>query len=522
MEPILLGLSSGVLLVYMCMVLVARKVTRRSIVDLIRSATWTRNGQSRYGGILRQGIAILVCIVCIGFTLFTNTESFREIIHDDVKPLIIGATGLLNMISVLVVLIFTMKPISAWIDKMLAPFPRASLIGRLALRHAEVHRVRTALLLIMFAAVLFLTGFAGVFGNTSARYFGSFDARVSTGGYDLTATKEGALSNDELEALLRESRDVRMSDLEQSLTVAQYVVPRANLVINGIDTRFADTVDIPLIERDARFASDREVWRAAAADPDVMIVSESDLKREGRSYGIGDRLALRLGDRVIEKTIVGIAQYRNENFGYHTASGYWIQKEELLEHVDGSSSLQTALLFRVADPQQLPKVAKDLERCLTLLNIYPLVNPQEISVVGSSFVQTIFGLFESFSSLAALIGCIGLMIVMYRIVIERRRQFGMLRAIGVLPRMISGSMILEGAIIGFIGMMLGLVMGSYTGYLMIETLSAAGEVPPQEFPYGKFGLYAAAGLALTLLCTALPARNIMRLHPAEATRYVEG
>jgi len=65
-------------------------------------------------------------------------------------------------------------------------------------------------------------------------------------------------------------------------------------------------------------------------------------------------------------------------------------------------------------------------------------------------------------------------------------------------------------------------MGSYTGYLMIETLSAAGEVPPQEFPYGKFGLYAAAGLALTLLCTALPARNIMRLHPAEATRYVEG
>jgi|HigsolmetaGSP11D_1036233.scaffolds.fasta_scaffold05674_2 ABC-type lipoprotein release transport system permease subunit len=253
-----------------------------------------------------------------------------------------------------------------------------------------------------------------------------------------------------------------------------------------------------------------------------MIVSELDLKREGRSYGIGDRIALRLGDRVIEKRIVGIAQYRNEHYGYTTASGYWIQKEELLEHVDGSSAWQTALLFRVADPEQLPKVAKDLERCLTLLNIYPLVNPQEISVVGSSFIQTIFLLFESFSSLAALIGCIGLMIVMYRIVIERRRQFGMLRAIGVLPGMISGSMILEGAIIGIVGMMLGLVIGSYTGYLMIETLSAAGEVPPQEFPYGKFGLYAAAGLALTLLCTALPARNIMRLHPAEATRYVEG
>ncbi|MGA9174451.1 MAG: FtsX-like permease family protein, partial [Thermoactinomyces sp.] len=150
----------------------------------------------------------------------------------------------------------------------------------------------------------------------------------------------------------------------------------------------------------------------------------------------------------------------------------------------------------------------------------PLRNPQQYFIAGQSFQQTILTLLEAFSALATLIGITGLMVVMFRMVRERRQQIGVLRAIGLGKRFISWSILLEGSVIAVTGIVLGIGLGCYVGLLIINAVLSEGNPIPIIFPYGKVLLYFGGALLFTLLCSAVPARQTMKLSPVEATRYV--
>ena len=207
--------------------------------------------------------------------------------------------------------------------------------------------------------------------------------------------------------------------------------------------------------------------------------------------------------------------------GYPTSHGLWVKQNAISQHAVDDQQIQTTILIQGKNNGMSKEVIKGIEKEFTLHNIYPLNNPTEKFVVQNSFIQVLFSLFEGFSALATFIGIAGLMVVMLRVIRERRQQIGMMRAIGVQGNLIYWSILFEGISLGLTGILLGMGLGSYTGYMMISSLmkDGGGNVTIL-IPYGKLAVYLLGSLLFTILASMIPARKAIKLPPAEATRYV--
>src|SRR5690606_33704539 len=124
---------------------------------------------------------------------------FREWVGETGQPLIVFAVGFLLAALTIVTVIAIMPRLFSGIALLLQPFPRRFGELMLAFRYPEVNRFRTGLLFLMFTLVLFLTSFSSVFVSSFAAFFGDFDARKATGGYDFAATAAGEVSTPDLE-----------------------------------------------------------------------------------------------------------------------------------------------------------------------------------------------------------------------------------------------------------------------------------------------------------------------------------
>lgn len=110
------------------------------------------------------------------------------------------------------------------------------------------------------------------------------------------------------------------------------------------------------------------------------------------------------------------------------------------------------------------------------------------------------------------------------IVAERRRDIGMLRAIGASQRTILTLILVEGLVQGIVGTALGLLLGYGLGWRAIGAASSIGRqflnvtVGSPAVTVGLIVLSIAMGVGITLIAGLLPARAAARVSPLEALR----
>ena len=106
-------------------------------------------------------------------------------------------------------------------------------------------------------------------------------------------------------------------------------------------------------------------------------------------------------------------------------------------------------------------------------------------------------------------------------VVERMREFGMMRAVGVRRSRVSRTVVLEGAVIGGLGIWLAVLGGVALGYFWVQVQFPAilGWRLEMHFPYRFAMLTSGLALALCLLGSFLPARRAARTLPSAALRY---
>jgi ABC-type lipoprotein release transport system permease subunit len=122
---------------------------------------------------------------------------------------------------------------------------------------------------------------------------------------------------------------------------------------------------------------------------------------------------------------------------------------------------------------------------------------------------------------------------MWMIVSERTREIGALGALGFTKRQISLLFMYEAAALGFVGSLLGVMVGgTLTKILSITGIDFAKAVsgmdpkilyPTKIFPAFSFGILIFAmvlGTVIPMLAAYFPARRAQRLNPAEALRAV--
>ena len=144
-------------------------------------------------------------------------------------------------------------------------------------------------------------------------------------------------------------------------------------------------------------------------------------------------------------------------------------------------------------------------------NDFDLVTQDAILKVWDQISQATFLALVVISSIALMVGGIGVMAIMMISVTERTREIGVRKALGARRREILWQFLIEAAFLTSLGGVLGIIFGSAIG-LIVHWLSGF----PVSLPWWSFALGIGFSASVGIFFGLFPAIKASRLDPIEA------
>jgi putative ABC transport system permease protein len=124
-------------------------------------------------------------------------------------------------------------------------------------------------------------------------------------------------------------------------------------------------------------------------------------------------------------------------------------------------------------------------------------------------------------ALVGLVALLGVMSAMLISVLQRRRELGLLRAVGASRAHVLRSVLAEAGVMGVIGAVIGVLVGLALEWYVVRILvpDDAGFLFPMTIPWLQLGIVAVLAILLPLLVGIWPALQATRLRIADAIAY---
>jgi lipoprotein-releasing system permease protein len=142
-------------------------------------------------------------------------------------------------------------------------------------------------------------------------------------------------------------------------------------------------------------------------------------------------------------------------------------------------------------------------------------NNQVFAAIKNQDIMTL--LIRVFITIVVALGIASVLVVS---VVQKRKEIGILRAVGATRRQMLGVFLLQGAMVGTGGALLGSALGMVLVSVFSRILrNAEGQALfSLSFDFRLIGFVVAGAAVLGLIAAVLPARNAARLDPAQAIR----
>jgi putative ABC transport system permease protein len=174
-----------------------------------------------------------------------------------------------------------------------------------------------------------------------------------------------------------------------------------------------------------------------------------------------------------------------------------------------------ARLDSAASPKHVQKEMDD-----ALKDRYPTVevqNQSQLKDQQQSQVNSLLGLVYALLSLAVIVSLFGIVNTLALSVLERTRELGMLRAIGMSRRQVRRMIRHESVVTALIGAVLGIAVGLFLAGLATAALS--GEGLRFALPVGSLVAFTVVAGVAGVLAAMGPARRASRLDVLHALQY---
>lgn len=248
-----------------------------------------------------------------------------------------------------------------------------------------------------------------------------------------------------------------------------------------------------------------------------IIIEESTSVRSG--IEVGDAVVVYVNEPV-PMDVVGKFEFGTSMAG---ASVIMMNEEELIETVDAPITNITIRAGDGADPDEVK--ASIVQQ---LPDEYGVLTAAESKEKEDDVVSGILNIINTFLLVFVVIAlAISTFIITNTFTIsvrQRQRQFALLRAVGAMPRQVFTAVILQAAVIGVIGSIVGVIFGQ--GLLLLIRAGLEGFGMPLDGNLAVTPRTAAisivVGVIVTLLATIVPSRRAALIAPIEAMREGSG
>jgi putative ABC transport system permease protein len=285
------------------------------------------------------------------------------------------------------------------------------------------------------------------------------------------------------------------------------------LTVFGADSRYMEIQGGTLLRG-------RLFTRAELAGADVVVI-ESDVA--DRLFGRIDPLGrvLRIGGKSLH--VIGIYQKPGNIFeppGQEIGGIIPFETARQNFHYDETNSLVIAVKPRagvsVAEAQDLVTVALRQARHLRpgMPNTFDMITQDQILEVVGNFTSYFFIAMVALSSVALLVGGIGVMAIMMVSVTDRTKEIGLRKALGATRREILWQFLVEAATLTLTGGLFGIVFGLASGELLKYALRLQSGVP-----LWSAVLACVVSIGIGLVFGLYPANRAARMDPVEALRH---
>jgi putative ABC transport system permease protein len=270
---------------------------------------------------------------------------------------------------------------------------------------------------------------------------------------------------------------------------------------------------VTLLARDGnaiRFPSVGREYEPKPGDPPPAWISEAVADIYG--FAPGSRVELPISGKTHPFTIVGV--WRD----YARQHGAIVIDRALYAKLSGDERANDAALWLRPGAQ-----AGEVEAALRALpggGLLEIAGAGEIRRATLAIFDRSFAVTYALEAVAVLVGLFGLSSSVAAIVLARRREFGMLRHLGMTRRQIGAMLAAEGGLLAVLGVVAGLVLGGAISLVLIHVVNR------QSFNWSMdvhlpYALLAGLSLVLVLLAVVtawLSGREAMGIGPVRAVK----
>lgn len=132
----------------------------------------------------------------------------------------------------------------------------------------------------------------------------------------------------------------------------------------------------------------------------------------------------------------------------------------------------------------------------------------------SGGINVLLNLLYGLLGISILIAVVGIVNTMSLSILERTREIGLLRAVGMSRRQIRSSIRYEASIVAIMGTALGLAVGTFFAWLGVQAIGDS--LPVFAVPWETLALIALLGVACGVVAGVLPAQRAAKMNILES------
>ena len=263
--------------------------------------------------------------------------------------------------------------------------------------------------------------------------------------------------------------------------------------VSGIDESFDQIYQLDLVSG------------TQALSGDEVLLTE-DVAAE-HSVGVGDTLAVAFpGGKTIDLKVAGI-------FESSYATGSVTVPMSVLEQA-GLKRSDVTLSINVVEGADLAAVQAALDRVVEDLPIVSVQDKVAFTETTSGQINQLLAIIYALLALAVIIAVIGIVNTLGLSVLERTREIGLLRAVGLSRRKLRRMVTLESVAIALLGALLGMGLGLAIGVLLRQSLSE--DLTELALPVGSLIAFLAVAVIFGVLAAIVPAVRASRMKVLDA------